>query len=165
AFKLKHNIPLCLGYLFKEKSKIKFYEEKAKKVGLKGQQFTEIQNKGKLKIDNKVIKLSDISYTKEGKKIVFVADTLPIDTAIKYSKDADLLIHEATYLSSLEKEAKENFHSTAKQAAEIAKKANVKKLLLFHISQRHKNPQELEKEAKKVFKNTICSKDGLVLEI
>jgi len=165
TFNLKHNIPTCLAYIFQEKNKIKFFEKKAKAKGINGPLFTEIQKKKKLKIKGKVVKLSDISYEKQGKKLVFVSDTLPLKTTITASKGADLLIHEATYLNSLKKEAKENFHSTTTQAAEIAKKAKAKQLLLFHISQRHRNNTEIEKEAQKVFKNSICAKDGLKIEI
>lgn len=169
TFCLKHNIPVCLGYIFKEKDKIKFHEKKAKHLGIKGPLFSEIQKKGKLKISKKtkekIVKLKDISYIKPGRKIVYVSDTLPLKTTITASKNADLLIHDSTYLSALEKEAKENFHSTIEQAAQIAKKADVKKLLLFHISQRHKDCKEIEKEAQKVFKNSICAKDGLKITV
>ncbi len=165
TFNLKHGDFVCLGYIFKEHDKIRFYEKKAKSAGIKGKLFTDIQKKKKLKINNKIIYLKDISYVETGKKISYISDTLPLKTTITNSKNSNLLIHDSTFSSELEEEAKQTFHSTTIQAAEIAKKAKVKKLLLFHISQRHKNSLELENQAKKVFKNSICAKDGLILEI
>ncbi|MCC7552168.1 ribonuclease Z [Candidatus Micrarchaeota archaeon] len=165
SFKLKHNIPMCLGFVFKENNKIKFYENKAKAKGIIGPLFKEIEKKSKIKINNKLINLSDISYELKGKKIVYVSDTLPLKSTINNSKQADLLIHDSTYLSSLTAEAAKNYHSTAKQAAQIAKTAGVKQLLLFHISQRHKESKDLEYEARKIFKNSNCARDGMIVEI
>jgi ribonuclease Z len=164
AFKLKHVVP-TYGFIFKEKDRIKFDKQKIKEVGLKGEMFREILEKKKIKIGEKEIKLSEVSYVKRGKKVAYVPDTAFSKEIVKFVKDSDLLIHEATYSKNEEKLAKERKHSTAEQAAKIAKMAKVKKLVLFHISNRYKEPEILEKEARKIFKNSFLAYDGLKIEI
>jgi ribonuclease Z len=90
---------------------------------------------------------------------------VPIDEMISFAKDADVLIHDATFDSSLEDVSTEYGHTTAAQAAEIAKKANVEKLFLTHISPRYLDNNILEDEAQKIFKNSIVAKDFQEFEI
>ena len=84
---------------------------------------------------------------------------------VNFSKDADILIHEATFDSELEEIAIDYGHATAYQAAEIAKKANVKKLFLTHISPRYLNKKVIEEDARKIFKNSFVPKDFDEIEI
>jgi ribonuclease Z len=164
AFKLNHVIP-TYGFIFKEKDKIKFDKQKVKKLKIKGEMFKELLEKKRINVGGKEIKLSEVSYVKKGRKIAYVADTAFSKEIVKFVKDADLLIHEATYSKNEEELAKERKHSTAEQAAKIAKMAKAKKLVLFHISNRYKQPEILEKEARKIFKNTILAYDGLKIEV
>ncbi|MDO8554639.1 MAG: ribonuclease Z [Candidatus Micrarchaeota archaeon] len=162
AFPVKHS-QNSYGFVFEEEEKIKFDEKKAKSLGLKGKMFSEIQTKGSLTINGKKIKLEDITWIKPGRKVVYTGDTAPISETVKAAKDADLLIHEATFSEEKKEEAKERFHSTAMQAAEIAKKANVKKLILTHISSRYSSQEELKKlleEARSIFPNCEIAFDG-----
>jgi ribonuclease Z len=86
--------------------------------------------------------------------------------AIEIAKNSDLLICEASFAEEEKERAIENLHLTATDAATIAKKAKAKQLILTHISQRYEhNPEIIEKEAKKVFKNTKLAKDFDVFEI
>ena len=101
----------------------------------------------------------DYAKGKKGKKIAVIMDTLP-----KYSiaelKDCDLLVHEACFSSKFEDRARQTRHSTAAQAAGIAKKTGSKRLVITHISTRHqKDIEELEKEAKEVFPNSEIAND------
>ena len=87
-----------------------------------------------------------------------------MDTLPKYSlseiKDCDLLVHEACFSNEFEERAKQTKHSTAAQAAGIAKKTNAKRLVITHISTRHqKDISVLEKEAQSVFANSKVAKD------
>ena len=102
---------------------------------------------------------------REGKKITFITDTGICPNIVKLAKNADILICESTHLDELKEKSKEFKHLTAKQTALLAKKANVKKLVLFHFSQRYKSTEPLEREAKKYFKNTVCAHDFLVLHV
>jgi ribonuclease Z len=78
---------------------------------------------------------------------------------VKIAKNADILICESTYLHELKEQAKERGHMSAKEAAQVAKQAKVKKLILTHFSQRYKNVKVLEDEARVTFKNVIAGKD------
>ncbi|WP_185873833.1 ribonuclease Z [Blattabacterium cuenoti] len=157
---LKHRI-YANGFLFKEKiSNRKLNMEKINKIpsiqikdykNLKiGKNF--ITNEGKI-IPNNQLTLDPpkiLSYA-------FCSDTsyyIPIIEQIKY---VDLLYHESTFLKKEEKRARHTGHSTAYQAAYIAKKAKVKKLLLGHYSHRFPNLKEFEKEAKDIFSNVEAS--------
>jgi len=159
AYPLKHEIP-CFGFVLKENDKKgEFNRDKAIKLGIPvGPMFSKLANGEKVKVNGKTFCEKDVmDYSKGriGRKIVFVSDTLPIKETISESKGAALLIHEATFLDKQKDKAKEALHSTALQAAQIAKKANVKKLALFHFSARNTEGKEILEEAQKEFKETI----------
>ncbi|MCM8830585.1 MAG: ribonuclease Z [Candidatus Omnitrophica bacterium] len=160
-----HNVESYI-FLVKEKDKICFYEKKAKSLGINGPLFSEIEKKGKIKINKKFIYLKDISYLKKGKSILYCGDGSPPINLEKTFLNPDLLIHECTFDNSLESLAKERFHSTPKQAASFARKIKAKKLLLTHVSARYsKDPSVLLSQAKKIFKNSLLAYDGLKLII
>jgi ribonuclease Z len=102
-----------------------------------------------------------MDYTKkrEGRKIVIVSDTRPTKETINEAKDAQVLIHEATFLDKQKEKAIEALHTTALEAAEIAKKACAKKLILYHFSARNTSEEEILDEAKKIFTETIIPKE------
>ncbi len=149
------------SFMFQEKDSIRFDKEKSLKLGLKGRMFKEIQEKGKLN----GIHLEDITYIKRGVKIVYSGDTMYCKDLINFSKHADILIHESTFSEKEEKEAKEKFHSTSKDAALIAKEADVKQLILTHFSARYKDESILCREAEQYFKNVLCAYDGFKITI
>ncbi|HNV01051.1 MAG TPA: ribonuclease Z [archaeon] len=163
AFPLKHEIP-CFAYVFKEKNKIgEFNRKKAEKLGIPvGPLYSKLAKGEKVKVNGKTFTQKDVmdySKSKEGRKIVFVSDTRPIKETIEYSKNADVLIHESTFLEIQKDKAIETLHTTALEAAIIAKKAKAKKLFLFHFSARNSNPEEILAEAKKEFNETIIAKE------
>ncbi len=164
AFRVTHQKRDAFGLVFQEDDKNKFHEAKAKKLGLKGRMFKEIQEKGFVEVDGKKVKLEDVSWVRKGIKVAYSGDTIYEERVVEASKGADLLIHEATFGEDLKDEAMLRGHSTAAEAAEVAKRAKVKKLVLTHIGARY-NGTELEAEAKKIFKNTVCAKDGTVIEV
>ncbi|NYZ74341.1 ribonuclease Z [Candidatus Micrarchaeota archaeon] len=153
------------GLVFQEQDKIKFHEEKAHSLGLKGTLFREIQKKGRVKTPKGEVALEDVTWTKAGRKVVYSGDCLPDDNIIEAARGADLLIHEATFEESMKEEAAERFHSTAKGAAEVAKAAGVKRLALTHISPRYSDSAALLEEAKAVFRDTVIAEDGLSIDI
>lgn len=159
AFKVNHSIP-TLGYAFKENDKLRFVENLAAKAGITGTMFGVLQTKGSIKLGTKTIRLKDLTRKQEGKKIVYATDTRPANTTLRAAKGADLLIHEAAYSQAEEKLAIERKHATSYEAAELAKKAKVKRLILTHISARHKDSHILLSDAKKVFGNTVVAEDG-----
>ena len=159
AFEVRHSRP-TLGYVFEQHGRRNFDEAKCRKLGIKGEMFGELERKGSIKVGRKAIKYESVSKPKPGVKIVYAGDCLPGDSTVAAAKGADLLIHEATYASDHEKEAREHLHSTASQAAELALRAGVKRLVLTHISPRYKESGQLLKEAKEIFANTEVAEDG-----
>jgi len=163
AFPLKHEIA-CYGFVFKEADKKgEFNRAKAESLGIPpGPLYSKLVNGEKIKVGTKTFTQKDVmDYTKkrEGRKVVLVADTRPVKETITQAKGAELLIHEATFLDKQKEKAIEALHSTAKEAGEIAKKAKVKKLALFHFSARNTEEAEILGEAKKEFTNVVVSKE------
>ncbi len=159
AFKLDHTVS-TYGYIFKIDDKRKFIEEKCRKLGLVGEMYGALQKKGSLKLGKRTVRLDDVTRIKVGKKIVYATDTRPTRSTVTAAKGADLLIHEATYADREKRLARERMHSTALEAAQIAKKAGVKELVLIHLSARYKNALQHETDAKTVFDNAVVAKDG-----
>lgn len=91
---------------------------------------------------------------------VYCTDTIYDEEIVAHIAKADLLYHEATFASDLLEEAAQTYHSTASQAAAIAKLADVKQLLIGHFSARYKDVGQLEAEAKEIFPNSLAVKDG-----
>ncbi|WP_102274657.1 ribonuclease Z [Cytobacillus massiliigabonensis] len=97
----------------------------------------------------------------KGRIVTILGDTRICETAIQLAKNADLLVHEATFSNGEEKLAYDYYHSTTVQAAQVAKEAGVKKLCLTHISSRYDRGDwnRLEEEARMIFENTVISED------
>lgn len=90
----------------------------------------------------------------------FCSDTAYYEKLVEYIKEVDLLYHEATFLETEKARAKKTFHSTAKDAAEVALQANVKKMIIGHFSNRYKDTQLFLDEARSVFENTHIATEG-----
>jgi len=168
VIKVKHGVP-AIAYAIEENERPgKFDKPKALKLGIpEGPLFNKLQRGKTITLEDgrKITPGMVLGPARTGRKIVISGDTVPIEKMINFAKDADILIHEATFDSSLENISSEYGHSTASQAAEIAKKANVDKLFLMHISPRYIDNQILEDEACKIFKNTTVPKDFQEVEI
>lgn len=159
---LKHRIPCC-GYLFREKPKMKnIRKEMILKYQISIEQIQKIKlcedfaiNDGTIIPNEELTMPPAPSYS-----YAFCSDTQYNEKIIPIIHGTDLLYHEATFLHTLEQQAKKTAHSTALQAATIAQKANVKKLIIGHFSARYKNHDLLLKEARSVFENTVTAEEG-----
>jgi ribonuclease Z len=164
---LKHRIP-CVGFQFKEKPK----QRNIKKESI------EYYNLG-IK-DIIAIKNGDDFYSQDGKLVkneflttppplpksyTYCTDTKALDSIIPFIENTDLLYHESTFLNEDYKTAKATYHSTTGQAAELARKAKVKKLVLGHFSSRYKDDSKFLKEAQDIFSNSIMAEDGLEIDV
>jgi ribonuclease Z len=168
VLKVKHGIPAFAYCLEEKKRPGKFDKSKALGLGIpEGPLFSKLQRGENINLQNgkKISPKSVLGPPRKGRKIVISGDTIPIKNMISFAKDADVLIHEATFDSSLEDISNEYGHTTASQAADIAKKAKVERLYLTHISPRYINSDTLEKEAKKIFKNSFVPKDFQEVEV
>jgi ribonuclease Z len=168
VLRVKHGVP-ALAYAIEEKMRPgKFHKPKALELGIpEGPLFSKLQH-GKtiiLKNGRKINPDMVLGPPRKGRKIVISGDTIPIEGMIDFAKNADVLIHDATFDSTFEDIAIDYGHTTAFQAAEIAKNAKVEKLYLTHISPRYLNDRILENDARKVFKNTFVPKDFQEIEI
>jgi len=163
-----HVIP-SLAYALIEKPRPgKFYPEAAKALGIpEGPLWGELQHGKKVKLPSgKIVKPEDVmGKPRPGRKIVYTGDTKPFRNLVKFAANADLLIHDATLDDELAERAEKDGHSTPSQAAKIAKKAKVKKLVLTHISARYQDPSILLDQARKFFNNTQVAEDFLKIEI
>ena len=159
SFKVEHGIP-ALGYEFKEKDKRGSFDlEKIRELGLKpGPWMKELELKGKIEINGKLLYLEDVTgERRRGIKVVYTGDTEPCKRTGLFSERADLLIHEATYLTG--EERGESYHSTVSEACDVAKKAKVKLLALFHRAPRYKYDEYLQKAKQLCDHKFIVPKD------
>lgn len=164
---LKHRLPTT-GYLFEEKQKeahiIKemtdFYQVSVKEMHHIKQGADFITADGEIIPNNRLTRPAT-----PAKRYAYCSDTAFYEKIIPIIDGVDLLYHEATFGEIDAARAKETFHSTARQAAEIAKRANVKKLVIGHYSARYEDVNFLLQEAMEIFPNTILGHEGLKLPI
>lgn len=162
-----HNVP-SLAYCLEEDLRPgRFNKKKALELGVpEGPLFRKLQNGESVEIDGNIVTPEMVlGPPRPGRKITISGDTVPCRRIIKFAERSDVLIHDATFDSSLEDKAREYGHSTARQAAEIAKEAEVEKLFLTHISPRYKNAKILEEEAREIFPNSWVAHDFMETEV
>ncbi len=165
---LKHGVPVR-GFLFAEKEgKRKISKEFVSEYNPSFDKIRDIKNGADyITGTGQILKNSEITTSgKEGRRYAFCSDTAYFEDIIPVIKGVDLLYHEATFDEKTKIEALAHVHSTAKEAAAIAKAAEVKRLLLGHFSARLDGDfSDMEKEAKSVFENTIISQQGETYEV
>lgn len=148
-----------IGYRITERDTIKFDKEKLKKSGIKGPIVKELEAKGEVTFNGETIRLEDVSWVRKGDTFAIVIDTKPCKNAVKLAKNAKLLLCESTYLEEHRELAINHDHMTAIQAAEIAKEANTKQLILTHFSARYRDLAPFVEEASTVFPNVDVADD------
>lgn len=167
AFPLKHRIP-TYGYKIQEKEKELPLDAQAfESSGLSRTLIPKFKNREDVVLDDGT-KLSYKDFTlsaKVPKSYAYCSDTVFTVSFIETIKNCDLLYHEATFLHNKLDRAKATMHTTAKQAAELAQKANVKKLILGHLSARYESGEEHTLEAQSIFSEAVTVIDGDLFEI
>jgi ribonuclease Z len=167
CFRTNHRIE-CYGFSFTEKKRLrKLNLEKAKEYEIPAVFYERLKNgEDYTRKDGTVIKNEEVTFAGEpGKKYAFCADTKYDESLIPHIEGADMIYHETTYLDNLRERAESRFHSTTKQAAALAQKANVKKLLIGHFSSKYDTLEEFESEAREVFLNTELALEGVCYEV
>ena len=160
SIQTKHNTnSLAYSFILKERTRID--KEKLKKLDLENSPLIGELAKGNIiEYKNKKIDGKKLIYNEPSKKITYISDTTFFKELIKFSLNSNILISESTYSSDDQNQAKEFFHLTSHDAANIAKESKSKTLLLFHLSQRYSDiPKQIEKQAKEIFKNSIVVND------
>ncbi len=161
ALPLEHSL-FDLGYRFQEKDKPGHLDiEKANHFNLPmGPLIGELKRGNTITHEGNIIKPEDVlGEDIRGKSITIITDTKFCGNAAILAQDTDILIHEATFEKDLQEKAQEMNHSTTTDAAEIAKKANAKLLIITHISSRNDDIEKLTDECKTIFNNTIAAYD------
>jgi ribonuclease Z len=163
---LKHRV-YTNGYLFEEKLKERKLNIEAAKYKIEKCYFQNIKNGKNITTDNGIeILNSELSFDPPvPKSYAFCSDTIFEETIVETIQNVDVLYHESTFLESEIALAQKTMHSTAKQAAKIAKMANVKKLILGHYSTRYDSIELFKDEAKTIFQNTFLANDGLIFNL
>ncbi len=164
---LKHRVPCC-GFLFEEKPRdrhiiremIDFYKIPTWRIPKIKQGEDFVAESGEI-IPNHILTSEPIAP----KRFAYCSDTAYNEKMIPLIENVDCLYHEATFMEDELVRSKQTEHSTAKQAGEIARKANVKKLIIGHYSARYIHQKALLEEAKTEFENTILGEDMMVYEI
>jgi ribonuclease Z len=167
CFPTTHRIE-CYGFLFEEKEgKRKLLIDKVRKLNIPISFYSSLQNGlDYITPRGQTIRNDEVTAAPEkGKKYAFCADTKYDENLIQYIYESDMIYHETTYLDNMREKALERFHCTTLQAAEIAKKAMVKKLLIGHFSSKYSTLEQFEMEARHVFPNTELAVEGTTYEI
>lgn len=155
---LEHGVD-NIAWRITEPHRRKFDKEKLRGFGIEGPMVRKLEEEGFIILQEKKVQLDDVSWLKKGDVIAVVLDTRPCVAAVEIARDATILLCESTYLEDKRHLAEKHFHLTAKQAASIAKEANVEKLILTHFSARYLNVHDFEKEAREIFPNTDAAED------
>lgn len=166
TIELEHSIP-CIGYSFCVKRGARFDREKAIKNNVPKRLWSVLQR-------NECVKFEDITYTsdmvlgvdRKGLKISYITDTRPIDSIPEFIKRSDLFICEANYgIDEDINKAIKNKHMTFREAAALARKGNVERLVLTHFGPALGIPEDYIENAKEEFKRTIVSKDRMIFTL
>lgn len=164
---LKHRVPTC-GFYFGEKVRsLNIRKEQVEKYKLSVKEIQQIKLGADHTLpDGRVIINKELTFQKEPpKSYAYCTDTAYTESYLGKIKGVDLLYHEATYAEDMKGRASETFHSTAMEAATLAKKAGAKKLLLGHFSARYKELDKLKEEAARIFPEVELAIDNMVVEI
>lgn len=170
TIKTVHNV-VSIGYVLEEDMRPgRFNRERAIELGIKpAPLFSKLQSGHSICVEGREIRPEEVlGPPRPGRKIVYTGDTRPCESVIEASRNADLLIHDGTLSEETKEYALDYMHSTALEAAEVAKKAAVRKLILTHISARYSDLEgamKLEEEARLVFENTEVARDLMTIEV
>ena len=158
-----------LGYALVEHERLgRFDPDRARELGVpEGPLFGRLHRGEAVEVDGRRISPDEVvGPARPGRRVVYTGDTRPSRATAEIARGADLLIHEATFGEEDRGRARETEHSTAKEAAQLARKAGAMRLILTHISPRYGlEPQLLEREARAVFPDAVVARDGLEVEI
>ncbi len=170
AFAVDHRGASSLGFaIVEEERKGRFNPDKARAMEIpEGPLWGRLHRGLSITLDDgRTIEPSVLVGAKRsGRTIVITGDTRPCAATLEASKSADLLIHEATFGDEEAQRAMETGHSTAREAAQIASEAGVRRLVLTHFSARYsRDASDLEQQARSLFPNTVIGKDGMELDV
>ncbi|HSJ12910.1 MAG TPA: ribonuclease Z [Longimicrobiales bacterium] len=168
AFAAQHGRQ-ALGFALVEHDRLgRFDVERARALGVpEGPLFGRLHRGESVEVDGRIIQPSDlVGGPRPGRRVVYSGDTRPCRETVEAARAADLLIHDATFANEEADRARATGHSTAREAADVARRAGARRLLLTHLSARYADdPRILEREAREVFARVQVAQDGMVVEV
>jgi len=168
AVEVCHEVP-SLGFKFMETMRPgRFDKKKALELGIpEGPLFSKLQKGEAVVVGGKTITADMVmGPARKGRSVLYTGDTRPCDALKKEAEGVGVLIHEATFDSELEERGNKFGHTTARQAARLAKDADVEKLFLTHVSPRYKDDaRKLEEEARELFEDSVLAEDFMEYEV
>jgi ribonuclease Z len=166
SFPLKHRIPTW-GYRISEKPKPFHLNATAiQEAGLSLEDLPKLKAGKNLEKNGKILRFEKFTFPPSPSlTYVYCSDTKPWTGYEAAIEKADLMYHEATFSDQHADRAKQTYHSTAKQAATMAKKMDVQRLVIGHFSSRYENSQQHLEEAKSIFNQTCCAEDGMWIDL
>jgi ribonuclease Z len=168
AYRTQHG-PRSLGYALIEDERLgRFDPERARELGVPpGPLFGQLHRGETVEVEGRAISPElVVGPPRPGRRVVYTGDTRPCRETVRIAAGADLLIHDATFDEEEAQRARATSHATARGAADVARKAGARRLVLTHISSRYaEDPRQLEREARAVFQATHVAYDGLVVEV
>jgi ribonuclease Z len=157
ALPLDHG-PETLGWRLEEPDGRRMLPERLEAFGVRGPDVGTLRREGRLRVGGRGVTLDEVSEPRRGQAVAFVMDTRMCDAAIELARHADLLVCESTFLDDEQVLAESYQHLTARQAALLAREAGVRRLVLTHFSQRHRDEEYLA-EAAAVFPDVVAAHD------
>lgn len=169
-FAVEHGPGPAMGYALVESDrKGRFDPDRARELGIpEGPLWGKIHRGESVTLDGgRVIQPAElVGPRRAGRTVVITGDTRPCDNTTDAARGADLLVHEATFGDEEAERAVETGHSTAREAAVVAKRAGCRKLLLSHFSARYsRDATDLEAQARSEFSEVVIGKDGMVIDV
>ncbi len=159
----------AVGYALVEAERLgRFNPDRARELGVpEGPAFGRLHRGEAVEVDGRIVTPAEVvGAPRPGRRIVYTGDTRPCRDTVDAARGADLLIHDATFAEEEAERARGTGHSTAREAADIARRAGVARLVLTHISSRYaEDPRALEREAREVFGRSVVAWDGLEIEV
>lgn len=167
ALPLRHRGP-TLGLVLEEPPRPgRFSVEAAERLGIpEGPVRKRLQQGETVEVNGRLVRPEEVlGPPRRGRKVVYATDTRPSPQLVEAARGADLLIHDGMFAEDLRQEAELRGHSTARQAALVAREAGVRQLLITHISPRYPDERVLLQEAREVFPQTVVARDLLEIEV
>jgi ribonuclease Z len=168
AIPVKHGIPALAYALIEDPRPGEFSLERARALGIpEGPLFGKLQHGEPVELGGITLQPDQVlGPSRPGRRVVLSGDTRPCDAVCEAARDADLLIHEATFAESEQARAEETHHCTAREAGRLASRAGVRRLILTHFSSRYEDDlNRLQREAREACPIAELAHDGLTLEV